>query len=150
VKYWCTWKILKALHPGYISSKNNGQKVHVKSSDTWINAVVKLFQWMICHCGVSLSKQQLGVRAKTCWLGIKIMCLSGATGLPANCCFSELALMKSNWSSTKRTSSINLLQYLIMRKLVYILMHKNRQWHNKQQLTKLSLLLKSTLKKTLN
>jgi hypothetical protein len=25
------------------------------------------------------------------WLGIRIMCLSGATCLPADCCFSELA-----------------------------------------------------------
>jgi len=35
-----------------------------------------------------------GVRAKTGWLGIKIMCPSAVTYLPANCCFSELALMK--------------------------------------------------------
>jgi hypothetical protein len=36
------------------------------------------------------------------------MCPSGVTRLPADCCFSELALYKSNsacWSSTKRTSS---------------------------------------------
>jgi hypothetical protein len=42
------------------------------------------------------------------WLGIRIMCPSGATCLPADCCISELALLKSNsarWSSTKRTSS---------------------------------------------
>jgi hypothetical protein len=35
-------------------------------------------------------------RAKTGWLGIRIMCSSGATCLPANCCFSELALLKCN------------------------------------------------------
>ena len=29
---------------------------------------------------------------KTGWLGIRIMCLSGATCLSADCCFSELAL----------------------------------------------------------
>jgi hypothetical protein len=43
---------------------------------------------------------------KTGCLGTSIMCLSGATCLPRNCCFSEWALWKSNcWSSTKRTSS---------------------------------------------
>jgi hypothetical protein len=42
------------------------------------------------------------------WLGIRIMCPSGATCLPADCCFSELALLKYNsacWSRTKRNSS---------------------------------------------
>jgi hypothetical protein len=39
-----------------------------------------------------LSTQHLGERAKTGWLGIRIMCPSGATCLPADCCFSELAL----------------------------------------------------------
>jgi hypothetical protein len=51
---------------------------------------------------------QMGERAKAGCLGIKIMCPSGATCLPTDCCFSELALYKSNsmcWSSTKRTSS---------------------------------------------
>ena len=36
------------------------------------------------------------------------MCPSGVTCLPTDCCFSELALLKSNsacWSSTKRISS---------------------------------------------
>jgi hypothetical protein len=47
-----------------------------------------------------------GERAKTGWLGARIMCPSGATCLPADCCFSKLALLKSNsacWSRTKRT-----------------------------------------------
>jgi len=39
-----------------------------------------------------LSVQHKGVRAKTGWLGIRIMCPSGATYLSADCCFSELAL----------------------------------------------------------
>jgi hypothetical protein len=38
-----------------------------------------------------LSTQQLGVRAKTGWLEIKIMCPSGMTCLSADGCFSELA-----------------------------------------------------------
>ena len=33
-----------------------------------------------------------GVRAKSGWLGIRIMCPSGATCLPVDYCFSELAL----------------------------------------------------------
>jgi hypothetical protein len=39
-----------------------------------------------------LSMQHRGERATTGRLGIRIMCLSGATCLPADCCFSELAL----------------------------------------------------------
>jgi hypothetical protein len=40
-----------------------------------------------------LSTQHQGERAKTGRLGIRIMCPSGATCLPAECCFSELALL---------------------------------------------------------
>ena len=39
-----------------------------------------------------LSTQHSGERAKTGWLGIRIMCPSGATCLSADYCFSELAL----------------------------------------------------------
>jgi hypothetical protein len=38
---------------------------------------------------------KIGIRwfsAKTGWLGIRIMCSSGATCLPVDCYFSELAL----------------------------------------------------------
>jgi hypothetical protein len=35
-----------------------------------------------------LSTQHWGERAKTGWLGIRIMCPSGATCLFADCCFS--------------------------------------------------------------
>ena len=34
------------------------------------------------------AKNAAGVGAKTGWLRIRIMCLSGATCLPADCCFS--------------------------------------------------------------
>ena len=38
-------------------------------------------------------KQKLFLKGvKTGWLGIKIMCTSGKTCLPADCWFSELAL----------------------------------------------------------
>jgi hypothetical protein len=39
-----------------------------------------------------LSMQHQGERAKTGWLEIRIMCQSGVTCLPADCCFSELTL----------------------------------------------------------
>ena len=39
-----------------------------------------------------LSTQHYGERAKIGWLGIRIMCSNGVTFLPADCCFSELAL----------------------------------------------------------
>ena len=41
-----------------------------------------------------LSMPYLGERTKMGWLGIRIMCLSGATFLPADCCFSELSTIK--------------------------------------------------------
>ena len=42
-----------------------------------------------------LSTQHEGERAKTCWLGIRIVCPSGATCLPADYCCSELAQKKT-------------------------------------------------------
>ena len=39
-----------------------------------------------------LSTQHYGEKAMTDWHGIRIMCPSGATCLPADCCFSELTL----------------------------------------------------------
>jgi len=39
-----------------------------------------------------LVPQHLGERAKNGWLGIRIMCPSGATCLSADCCFSKIAL----------------------------------------------------------
>jgi len=39
-----------------------------------------------------LSMQHKRVRAKTGWVGIRIMCPSGATCQPTDCCFSEIAL----------------------------------------------------------
>jgi hypothetical protein len=43
-----------------------------------------------------LSTKHYVERAKTCWLGIRIMCPSGAICLSADWCFSELTLKKSN------------------------------------------------------
>ena len=50
-----------------------------------------------------LSTQHKEHRAKTGWIGIWIIWLSGGTCLSVNYCFCELALLKSNlacWSST--------------------------------------------------
>ena len=41
------------------------------------------------------SAKYAAIRRKTGWLGLKIMCPSGATGLSADSCFSELAQYKS-------------------------------------------------------
>jgi len=43
-----------------------------------------------------LSTRREQERAKTGWLGIRIMHPSGVTYLPMDCCFSELPLYKSN------------------------------------------------------
>ena len=42
------------------------------------------------------SAEHAALRRKTGWHGIRIMCPSGATCLSADCCYSELALYKSN------------------------------------------------------
>ena len=42
--------------------------------------------------GICCFSTKQGVKAKNGWLGIRIICASGATCLPADCCFSEIAL----------------------------------------------------------
>ena len=59
-------------------------------------------------CCFSVKHAALRRKRKDWWLGIRIMFPSEATCPSAECCFSELALLKSNsacWSSTKRSSS---------------------------------------------
>jgi hypothetical protein len=46
----------------------------------------------LAFVATSLSMQHSGERSKTGWLRIRIMCQTGATCLPPNCCFSEAAL----------------------------------------------------------
>ena len=46
----------------------------------------------LVFAAIPLCTQHKGVRTKTGWLGIGIICLSGATFLPASCCFSQLSL----------------------------------------------------------
>jgi hypothetical protein len=62
--------------------------------------------YKIGMCCFSAKHAALRRKSKTGWLGIRIMCPSGATFLSADCCFNELALYKSNstcWSRTKQT-----------------------------------------------
>jgi len=47
-------------------------------------------------CCFSAKHAALKRRAKTGWLGIRIMCQSGVTLVPAGCCISGLALKKYN------------------------------------------------------
>ena len=50
----------------------------------------KTINWVFVASPLSMDHEE--ERAKTGWLGIRIMWPSGATCLPADCCFSELAL----------------------------------------------------------
>ena len=62
--------------------------VNVCSSPGWV--MPKTMKWV---CVASpLITQHSGERAKTVFLGFRIMCPSGATCLTADCCFRELAL----------------------------------------------------------
>jgi hypothetical protein len=46
----------------------------------------------MCCFSAKHAALRLGVRAKTGWLGIRIMCPGEAIYLPADCCLSELTL----------------------------------------------------------
>ena len=43
--------------------------------------------YKIGMCCFSAKYVALGSKNKDCWLGIRIMCPSGATCLPADCCY---------------------------------------------------------------
>ena len=51
-------------------------------------------------CCFSAKHAALAVRAKTGWLGIRILCLNGATCLHADCCFSDIAVKLLPWHET--------------------------------------------------
>ena len=74
----------------------------------------------ICICCFSAKNTILSSKnKKTGWFGIRLICQSGATCLPDDCCFSELSLLNSNeacWFRTKRASS-----YLIEMQLVLVM-----------------------------
>ena len=52
----------------------------------------KTIKFVFVASPLIMSMQHKGERAKTCWFGIKIMCPSGATCLPTDCCVSKLVL----------------------------------------------------------
>ena len=60
------------------------------SSFDWVKPKTKKLVFVVSP----LSMQNLGVRAKTGWLGIRIICPIGGTLLLVDCYFSELALKK--------------------------------------------------------
>ena len=79
------------------SKRIDGVMVSVITSSTMdrrfeYTVQVKLKTITLVCVASSLSTQHQWERAKTGWLGIRIMCASGATCLPADCCLSELAL----------------------------------------------------------
>ena len=55
------------------------------------------------------SESQPALRCKSGWIGIRILCPSGATCIPINCCFNKLVLSQfynqACWSGKKRTPS---------------------------------------------
>jgi hypothetical protein len=59
---------------------------------------VQTKDYKIGFAAFPLSTHQYGIRQKTGCLGIRIMCQSEATCLLVDCCFSELALLKSNYN----------------------------------------------------
>ena len=53
---------------------------------------VKLKAIKLVFVASPLSTQHLSRKSKDWWLGMRIVCLSGATSLSADCWFNELAL----------------------------------------------------------
>jgi hypothetical protein len=53
---------------------------------------LKLKTIKIIFAAFPLNMQHWGVRTKTGWLKIRMMCPIGGTYIPTDCCFSELAL----------------------------------------------------------
>jgi hypothetical protein len=72
-----------------IDSRNNQMAIHFQYSSLPEMHVKLEFKNKMYNQNI---KQRAGERAKTGWLGIRIVCPTGATYLTANCCFSELAL----------------------------------------------------------
>jgi hypothetical protein len=78
----------------YIVTNTNHGSYHVyKNADAIADAFASLADYY--QTASTTVVEHLSVNdtiAKTGWLRIRIMCPSGATCLPADCCFSELAL----------------------------------------------------------
>ena len=82
------------------TSFRNGKKREHLTSLSYLasSAVDHGFEPRSCHTkdneiGICFfSAKHTEERGKTGWIGIRIMCQSGETCLPADCCFNELAL----------------------------------------------------------
>jgi hypothetical protein len=70
-----------------------------------------------------LSTPHYGERAKIGWLGIRIMYPNGVIFLLADCCYSELALCKSNSAYWSRTSGPHhhLIKCAIRTRQIYVI-----------------------------
>jgi hypothetical protein len=86
------WKLDELLNSG--SCKSN---YHVITTMT--------FDYAIGICCFSTKRATWILKARTGWLRIRVMCPSGATCLHIDCCFSELALQRSNSRSTALKAS---------------------------------------------
>ena len=92
------WVFFCDLYPNHHENHTHDLMVNVLAPSTvdrrfkpWSDQT-KDYKIGICCFSAKHAAFNLGERAKTGWLGIRIMCPSGATYLPADCCFSELAL----------------------------------------------------------
>ena len=56
------------------------------------HALVKPMTIKLIFVAFPINMKQKGERGKAGWLRIMIMCPSGVTCLPGDCCFNELAL----------------------------------------------------------
>jgi len=59
-------------------------------------ALMRFQPIMICISGVNVGVLAWRRKSKIGWLGIRIICPSGATWLSADCCFIEFVLWNSN------------------------------------------------------
>ena len=75
----------------YQNNRKSRILVSVLASNEVCRRVKPMTMKLVCFAS-PLSTYHQGERANTGWLGIIIMFPSGATCLPAECCFSELAL----------------------------------------------------------
>ena len=92
VKWWCNG--VKRCCNG-VKWWCNGVKWWCNGVKWWCNGI-KPKTIKLVFVASLLSMQHTGERAKTCCLLITIKCPTGVTCLFTNCCFSELALEKSN------------------------------------------------------
>ena len=80
------WKILQEL---------SAQNTHCHKSYILYSSEFEIETIKLVFVSSPVSTQHYGERVKYNWLGIRIMCPSGATCLLADCCFSEWSDMST-------------------------------------------------------